>query len=337
VRGAKVDELLALYQQHTDYRVDDNVEAEAVLEKHHAFLIRQMLEGWEGINWARTHLWSYFSRLYPDEVVHASEADSEEEEDQEEDNGSPEDEDPITERASSNDRDEEKSWTDAIFEEIMGLKGSGHMCKRHCSVDGIAKILVKQYNVASKDEASEIIKNVSASLLPRLDADPNQGGNRSWRRKVIFRQLQRLAASGQELHEDESANDLITPPKAPPNRRHQKSILRPSTGAGKGRKRMLKAQSTLDDDNEDEQDVEDNTRSPVGTDTPTKRRRLGSASGNGEGRKLINGSTQLTIVNGLGSDLQQEQLKLIRKESAANGRLHVNHLEALIEGLLQGA
>lgn len=329
IRGAKVDELLALYQQHTDYRVDDNAEAEAILEKHHSFLIRQMLEGWEGINWARTHLWSYFSRLYPDEVAQESETKSGGEEN---DN---EDDDSDAESATSDDRDEDKRWVKVIFEEMMGLKASGHMCKRHCSVDGIAKILVRQYDIASKDEASGIIKDAAKPLIQRLDADPDQGGNRTWSRKVIYRQLKRLADDGQELPEEESISDIVTPSKAPASRRHQKSILRPSTGAGKGKKRILRGQSPPDDEIEEDGEIENNVAS-LGSETPTKRRRFGPTSGNSPKGKLTNGDTMPTFSNGPTSTLQQEQLDLIRKESIANGRLHVNHLEALIEGLIQG-
>jgi hypothetical protein len=332
IRGGKVDELLALYQQHTDYRVDDDAEAEAVIEKHHAFLIRQMLEGWEGINWARTHLWSYFSRLYPDEVAQVSEVGSEEE-DQTDVSDNAEEHNASAKSPSSNDGAKETTWTGAIFEKIMSLKASGHMCKRHCSVDGLAKILVRQYNVASKDEASGIIKDAAESILLLLDADPNQGANRTWRRKVIYRQLQRLADK-EEVHEDESANDIATPAKAAPNRRHQKSILRPSTGAGKGKKRMHNAKSPPEDDSEAVDDTESLTKSSLGTETPTKKRRLGSSSGNPPGRKLMNGSTISNITGGPTTDLQQEQLDLIRKESIANGRLHVNHLEALIEAIV---
>lgn len=335
IRGAKVEELLTLYQQHTDYRVDDDAEAEAVFEKHHAFLIRQMLEGWEGINWARTHLWSYFSSLYPDEVAHDSASDSDEEEVDEELEASGVEE-TDAERGSNNGANNEKNWADAIFEEIMDLKAAGHMCKRHCSIHGIAKVLVKDYDVTSNDEANGIIKDAAGSVLLRLDADPDQGGNRSWRRKVIYRQLQRLADSEREVQEDESANDRVTPAKTLPSRRRQKSILRPSTGAGKGKKRMLKAQSPLDDENKEEGDIDDTTRSSVGMDTPTKKRRLGSASGNTTGRKLADGTTKATITTGPTSDAQQAQLDLIRKESMANGRLQINHLKALIEGLLQG-
>lgn len=336
IRGAKVEELLVLYQQHTDYRVDHNAEAEAVFEKHHSFLIRQMLEGWEGINWARTHLWSYFSRLYPDEVAHDAVPESEEDEEQNENFSTSEDEELKSQHHSSNDEGKEKSWADAIFAEIMHLKAGGHMCKRHCGVDGIAKILVKKYNVGSKNEASGIIKDVAQSLLRRLDADPDQGRNRVWGRKVLYRQLLRLINSEQELQEDEITSDIITPAKAPASRHHQKSILRLSTGAGKGKKRILKAQSPLEDDDEGAGNEEEALSSPPVTETPTKKRRLGSELRNSLERQLTDVSTMQTIVNGAASNVQLEQLDLIRKESLANGRLHVNHLEALVEGFMQG-
>ncbi|KAF7502432.1 hypothetical protein GJ744_005815 [Endocarpon pusillum] len=335
IRGAKVEELLVLYQQHTDYRVDDNAEAEAIFEKYHSFLIRQMLEGWEGINWARTHLWSYFSRLYPDEVAHDPVTESEEDEEQNENSSTSEDEQLGSPRFSSNEEGNGKGWADAIFKEIMHLKADGHMCKRHCSVDEIAKILVKQYNVGSKNEASGIIKDAAQSLLRRLDADPDQGRNRTWSRKVLYRQLRRLVNSEQELQDDEITSDIVTPAKAPASRHHQKSILRLSAGAGKGKKRMLKAQNPPEDDDEEDGNDEEVLNTPLVTETPTKKRRLGSDLSS-LGRQLTGASTMPTIVNGLASNFQSEQLDLIRKESLANGRLHVNHLEALVEGFMQG-
>lgn len=337
VRGAKVDELLVLYQQHTDYRVDDKAEAEAILEKHHSFLIRQMLEGWEGIDWARTHIWSYFSRLYPDEVTYdsthsASEEDPEE--DLEGDHESSEDDVSHAGRASKHGEHDGRDWVDAVFGEIMELKTSGHMCKRHCNVDRIEKILVKKYSVASKDEANGIIRDAAESLLARLDADADQGANRSWSKKVIYHQLQRLVQNKHEPQDDEPLNGVATPSKAPLSRRHQKSILRPSTGAGKGNKRMLRAQSSADDDNDETGDLEDIAESPVCTETPTKKTRVGCTSGDTLEGKLTDPKTMLAIANGPGSGRQQEQLELVRKESIANGRLHVNHLEAFIEGLI---
>jgi hypothetical protein len=347
IRGAKIEELLVLYQQHTDYRVDDNAEAEAVFGKHHSFLIKQMLDGWEGINWARTHLWSYFSRLYPDEVAHDSETESDEEEEEHEENGEDQNDDQSNSEedvtksdcSSGNDRDHEKTWADAIFEEIMSLKAAGHMCKRYCSIEEIAKILVNNYNVASKDEAGGIIKAAAESLLLRLSADPDQGRNRSWNRKGLYRQLESLLYTEQELQEDDATNDVVTPTKAPFTRRHQKSILRPSTGASKGKKRMSKGQSPPEEDIEEECDYEDTTLSPLGAGTLTKKRRLDSNSMKLLEPKMTNGSTMpvvATNLDGSTSDLQLEQLDLIRKESLANGRLHVNFLEALVEGLAPG-
>ena len=336
VRGAKIEELLVLYQQHTDYRVDDDAEVEAVLEKHHSFLIRQMLEGWEGINWARTHLWSYFSKLYPDEVAQDSATESEGSEDEDDAHQSTDGDISSADGRSGGDSGDDKSWTKVVFEEIMHMKASGHMCKKHCSVDEIAKILVKQHNVASRDRASSIIKDAADSLLSRLDADPDQGANRTWRRKAIYRQLQRLVDNEQDPQEEESSYDVVISAKSPSNRRHQKSILRPSTGAEKGKKRMLKAGSPPEDDNEDDHELEDMVDSPMDTESPTKKRRFGSNSGNPIGRNLTIGSPSPAILNGPKSGLHKEQLDLIRKESIATGRLHINHLEAMIEGLRSG-
>lgn len=339
VRGAKVEELLALYQQHTDYRVEDNAEAEAVLEKHHSFLIRQMLESWEGINWARTHIWSYFTRLYPDEVAQVSSAESEVEEDQDAEANNlqqfPEPEDHSVEGlVPSNAEEDQKSWADTIFDEIVQRSGSGHNNKRHSSVDGIAKVLVQDYNVASTEKASMIIRDAAESLVWRLNTNTDRGGNKTWRRKVIYRQLQRLVENEQEHQAHKNIHEMITPAKAPLNRRHHKSILRPSTGAGKGKKRILKAQTPPDDDQREDGAVPDLANTPVEKDTPTKKRRLGSASANAPGRKLMERKTQCAVTTVSTSVLQQEQLDLIRRESVANGRLHVNHLEALIEGLI---
>ena len=335
IRGAKVDELLMLYQQHTDYTVDNIAEAEAILAKNHSFLIRQMSEGWEGINWARTHIWSYFSRLYPDEVVHNLAREPEKPEDLHEDYPTSEGDNSKLEGASSNGRDNEKSWADVIFKEIMHLQADGHVCKRHCSVDRIAEVLVEQYNLASKMEASGIIKDAAESILLRFDTDRDQGGNRTWSRELIYRQLQRLIYNGQRLEVDQPTNDIITPTKAPPHRHHHKSILRPSTGAGKGRRRTSKAQSPPDDDHEEEGDYEETAQPSLGMETPTKKRRMVYAAGNSLGLGSTNGSTMPSIATGLTSNLQLEQLDLIRKESVANGRLNVAHLEALVEGLIQ--
>lgn len=65
-----------------------------------------------------------------------------------------------------------------------------------------------------------------------------------------------------------------------------------------------------------------------------EKRRLGSASAATPGSRLMEHKMQSGIATVSTSGLQQEQLDLIRKESAANGRLHVNHLEALIESLM---
>jgi hypothetical protein len=67
-RGFQIDRFLTEYQRHTDYRIDDNDEAMEALHKHHKFLLKQMYEEREGINWSETHLWKHLTPTYPEEV-----------------------------------------------------------------------------------------------------------------------------------------------------------------------------------------------------------------------------------------------------------------------------
>jgi hypothetical protein len=337
VRGARVHELLALYQQHTDFHVDEDAEVEALLEKHHSFLIRQMLGGWEGISWRRTYLWAYFSRLYLNEVMQESNPKSDNEFEQE-DSASSAERISAAERLAYGSRPKQYDWTDAIFAEILNLRASGHLDRRRCSVDGIAETLFRQYNVTSMCGASDIVQNAALALLPRLDADLTLSGHDFWSKRTIYRQLQKLADTQPVRSNLPVPIKIETPTEIHPNYRHRKSILRPSTGAGKGRKRMAEAQSSpSDEDLEVEGDLENPREGFMDPETPTKKRLIGYLD-NGESRAvLLNTDAMLSaLANGSASGLRQrQQLELIRQEGMANGRRRINHLEALVGGLVQ--
>lgn len=329
IRGAKVEEILGLYQQHTDYEVDSNAEAEAVLAKYHSFLIRQMLGGWEGINWGRTYLWNYLSRLFPDEVtsecgLNVQETDSTEVDEM------TETEDLRKVKLSCGEESGQsrpREWVDIISKELMLAKRSGHMCKRFCNVDELAKILVDRYDVASKDEAGKFIKATAAETLSQLDADPSQGPNRTWNTKFVYRQLQKLVEDAQDSPEDESKDAFVTPSKAPPKRRHRKSILRPSTCARKGRKESAESEDASEELDDEETSSEVPKPGPI-TTVLGRKKRSGHAPSDVLDVKAQVASPGATV------DAQQEQLRLIRTESLANGRLNVNHLEALVGSLV---
>lgn len=66
--GFPVDPFLTEYQKHTGYRINDDDEAMETVHKHHRFLLKQMLEEREGIDWSRTHLWKHLNETYSDEI-----------------------------------------------------------------------------------------------------------------------------------------------------------------------------------------------------------------------------------------------------------------------------
>lgn len=66
--GFAVDPFLTEYQKHTGYRINDDDEAMETVHKHHRFLLKQMIEEREGINWAQTYLWKHLSETYAEEI-----------------------------------------------------------------------------------------------------------------------------------------------------------------------------------------------------------------------------------------------------------------------------
>lgn len=66
--GFQIDPFLREYQKHTDYRVDDDDEAIEILHKHHKFILKQMVEEREGIDWSQTHLFKHLAETYADVI-----------------------------------------------------------------------------------------------------------------------------------------------------------------------------------------------------------------------------------------------------------------------------
>ena len=67
-KGFMIDPFLTAYQKHTDYRIEDDDEAMETIHKHHKFILRQMIEEREGIDWSQTHLWEHLTEVYSDEL-----------------------------------------------------------------------------------------------------------------------------------------------------------------------------------------------------------------------------------------------------------------------------
>lgn len=66
--GFAVDPFLTEYQKHTGYRINDDDEAMETVHKHHKFLLKQMIEEREGIDWSRTYLWKHLNETYAEEI-----------------------------------------------------------------------------------------------------------------------------------------------------------------------------------------------------------------------------------------------------------------------------
>ena len=66
--GFAVDPFLAEYQKHTGYRINDDDDAMETIHKHHKFLLKQMIEEREGINWAQSYLWKHLLETYAEEI-----------------------------------------------------------------------------------------------------------------------------------------------------------------------------------------------------------------------------------------------------------------------------
>lgn len=66
--GFMVDPFLTGYQKHTGYRINDDDEAMETIHKHHKFLLKQMIEEREAIDWSQTYLWKHLLETYSDEV-----------------------------------------------------------------------------------------------------------------------------------------------------------------------------------------------------------------------------------------------------------------------------
>lgn len=57
--------ILSQYTKHTHGACDDAEDAEEVFDKHHEFLILQMLHDREGVDWPVTPIYAHFRDKFP--------------------------------------------------------------------------------------------------------------------------------------------------------------------------------------------------------------------------------------------------------------------------------
>ena len=356
-RGFQIDPFLTEYQRHTNYRIDDNDEAMEALHKHHKFLLKQMYEQREGIDWSETHLWKHLAPTYPEEVemlaskkngevdqeeeeVDGEEVDleqdgekeeedaEEEEEEEEEEEGDDEEEEADEVVASSEEEatsEEEspilqqdgKDWTQTIWEILAGLRISGNISLRHCTIDKLAEQLQEHHEFPGDHEAAMTSIENSAEQLLALMNQAKLKKKFNWTTRPIHAELEAILA--------DKVAEIKTPAQNPDKRHRQKSVLRPS---GHGSKANKRAREIEDDDDDDEELA----ISSPGARTPVHRRARAPSISDDDATpsRQLNGDIDALPILPPPPETQ-EMLDLVKREAKAVGRQkQVSHLEAFL-------
>ena len=291
--GFMVDPFLTEYQKHTGYRINDDDEAMETIHKHHRFLLKQMIEEREDIDWSETHLWRHLAETYP-EVVESlrmslaqmngvtpavqSDADSEssegesssvealdeEEEEKSEESTtsdtSPAKSEPDQSESSSDEEEEEDpiastDWTSIIWDLLNILRKMVSFDMRRCGIESLANEVRKLHAFPGDHKAAvRAIERSAEPLLKKMN-EAKLRKKFNWSTRAIYDELEATLA-------DEVAHEIIKTPAGKGARKphRMKSVLRPS-GASKARKRTKGA--VADSQDEDEEMMDQSISSPV--------------------------------------------------------------------------
>jgi hypothetical protein len=355
--GFKIDPFLTAYQKHTDYRIDDNDEAMETIHKHHKFLMKQMSEEREEINWSQTYLWKHLVETYPEEVevlratviapqngatTSTDESSGEEiqsgEEEQaassEEEAGSHEIGSESDEEPAHAEAEDMVDWTQMIWDLLNVLRKSPKFNMRNCGIDQLASELERQKNFSGSHTVALAAIERSAERLLQMMNEAKLRKKFNWSTRAIYEELETTFAG--EVADEMSV--IKTPANKPDKRHRQKSVLRPS-GAGKARKRTRPVE-----DSENEHEAGDAPAlAPMNKHhrLPQRNRKARSAtvdtafSMEDSPSRQLNGHS-LTIDEDALPELPpapeaQEMLELVVKEAKMVGRQHqTSHLEAFL-------
>lgn len=360
--GFMIDPFLTDYQKHTGYRLDDDDEAMETIHKHHRFLLRQMIEEREGIDWSQTYLFKHLAETYADEVEElkarlaratqpsvADGTDSGDEAQEDSEVGaeaesheaesasgeSDKDSQPPSEAASSSESEstlEPIDWTKTIWDLLNVLRKSANFNMRHCGIEEAATELQKLPSFGGTHEDAVAALERSAEPLLRLMNEAKLRKKFNWSTRRIYDELEATLA-------EEVAEEVMkTPGKPGKQQRHRmKSVLRPS-GASKSHKRARGAADSVDEDEE---------MSDLPVTSPVARRpgppppsRLVEADAESVGSREDSPSRQLNGHLDLDPDAlpelppapeAQEMLDLVTQEAKRVGRQHqTSHLQAFL-------
>jgi hypothetical protein len=367
--GFTVDPFLTDYQKHTGYRINDDDEAMETIHKHHKFLLKQMIEEREGVDWSQTHLWKHLAETYAEEVEtlrtslaqmetnlsgvqeaeHSSPSPSPANDEQESDEDSDEESETTPDlnakSASSSDESESsedeavgEDWTRTIWELLNMLRKIPNFNMRECGIGQLADELHKSPSFPHDHKAAvKAIERSAASLL-RLMNEAKLRKKFNWSTRNIYDELEATLA-------DEVAGDIMKTPatnKAGKQQRHRmKSVLRPS-GAGKARKRT---RGVMDSQDDDEEMLDQAISSPVAKRNPPPAqlaRRVreftaeSAASREDSPSRQLNGHYDPHALPELPPGPEaQEMLDLVAQEAKRVGRQHqMGHLQAFLEQMV---
>ncbi|EAS28050.3 uncharacterized protein CIMG_13591 [Coccidioides immitis RS] len=233
----KLDYLLDQYIKHTHEACEDADDAAEVFDKHHAFLMKQMFQGREGIDWDTTPIYKYFRDKYK-ELFQELENESAKEGpinitgDEEVEDDNTESPDAVT---------VERTQADTVFEAILDMRKSKQGLKPQLTLKTVAEYLLKRFEMVSLDYAIDLMKARASYLIEMMDNARNSSSV-DWSRKTIYKQLKKAerSASTQDvcntpLHPrppEDQENSSSSPEESdeeelPRQRRARMSILRP--------------------------------------------------------------------------------------------------------------
>lgn len=364
--GFMIDPFLTQYQKHTGYRIDDDDEAMETIHKHHRFLLKQMIEEREGIDWSQTHLFKHLAETYADEVealkaalvtpapaveeVEDSQSESTSESDSEsaegdttpeqeqQDSEMSEDSDATSQPAShttsgsSNEPEEQPEpvdWTKHIWDMLNTLRRSSNFNMRNCGIDEAATELEKLPTFDGTHEEAVAALERSAEALLRLMNEAKLRKKFNWSTRRIYDELEATLA-------DEVADDVMkTPGKLGKQKHRMKSVLRPS-GARKAHKRARGATDSVDDDEEmSDMPISSPVAKRQGPPLPSRLREVdddSTGSGEDSPSQQLNGHLGPDALPDLPPGPEaQEMLDLVSQEAKRVGRQHqTSHLQAFL-------
>lgn len=349
--GFLIDPFLREYQKHTDYRVDDDDEAMEILHKHHRFLLKQMIEEREDIDWSQTHLWNHLAETYGDVIgdlrskmiedveIEMGSSDTDDVDQQSEPEMASELDSDDADQAksanshtgsgsSSDSEDDSIDWTKPIWVLLNVLRKTPTYDIKAAGMDDLATEVMKLPSFTGSHKSALAAIERSAEPLLRLMNEAKLRKKFNWSTRAIYAELEAILA-------DEIAEEIRTPLPRGQKKHRLKSVLRPS-GASKATKRTSSVVNGHQNDDDDEEMAEEVSAQPamVAKKQQLTNGRRGHSvdSGMDSPSRQLNGHLDADALPDLPPAPEaQEMIDLVRVEAKKHGRVNqVSHLEALL-------